>query len=180
MKFRHLATAISLSGLALLGAGASLLRAQAPQPQQAPQQQAPRQVGPRPERTRLRAEVVRLRTEVEMARFDYELAREVLLEELKISRGLKLAGGIMGAFDKLESATNQAQAAPGQEPPPRPADQERKKVAEAAEIEEKKEAAQEAAAIAEAKKELTRLFHVLEEKRLDLDDAEYRYRDTPR
>ena len=47
--------------------------------------------------------------------------------------------------------------------------------AKAAEQKEKEEEAQEEAAIAGAKKELNRLFTLLSEKRLDLEDAERNY-----
>jgi hypothetical protein len=164
-----------LSGVALLGTGATLLWAQAPQP--------PRAAPARADRAKLRAEVVRLRTEVEMLRFDYELAREKLLEELKLRRGLKMTGGMLALGSSIQNALNNA----GSNPPGAAAGQatqpDQKKDAEAvkaAELEEKKDAAEEAAFIAERKKDLTRQFGSLSERRLDLEDAERAYREAPR
>lgn len=162
MKRRRLTAC--LAALALFGTAATLLRADPP----------------RADRTRLRAEVVRLRTEVEMLRFDYELARDALLEDLKLRRGLKMAGGMISFGSALQSALNEA----GQEPAaPRPeTDHDRKKAADAAkaaEREEKKDAAEEASFIAGRKKELARLFSLLAAKQLDLEDAERLYRASP-
>ena len=56
MNLKHLA--VWFSGVAFLGAGATLLFAQPPQPA--------REAQARVDRTKLRVEVVRLRTEVEM------------------------------------------------------------------------------------------------------------------
>jgi hypothetical protein len=174
MKLRHLAAWIS--GVALVGTGATLLCAQSPQP--------PREGPVRIGRDKLRAEVIKLRTEVEMLRFDYELARDGLLEELKIERGLKMAGGMIAFGTSIQAAINQeAGAEPPRVAPRRETEQDRKKAAEAAkaaEREEKKAEAQEAAIIAERKKELARLFALLAEKRLDLEDAERNYRENPR
>ncbi|MDR3622377.1 MAG: hypothetical protein P4L85_23710 [Paludisphaera borealis] len=178
MRMRHLAA--WFSGAALLGTGATLLWAQPPQP--------PRAAPARAERDKLRAEVIKLRTESEMLRFDYELARDNILEELK------MAGQLMGAFGGLQVAINEPQAeppglAPGQLPE---ADQGKAaEAAKAAKQEEKKAALenskaaeemakQEAAFIAEQKKDLTRRFTLLTEKRLELEDAERSYHESPR
>jgi hypothetical protein len=161
MRFRHLA--VWFLGMALFGT--TLLRAQPPR------QDRPAQ---------LRAEVVRLRTEAEMLRFDYELARDRLLEELKMGRGLRTMGGLIGLGASLQSAMNDASSGVA---PRKLSEQERKKAAEAtkvAEQEEKKAEVQEASFLAEQKKELSRLFALLAEKRLDLEDAERKYRETAR
>jgi hypothetical protein len=163
------------SGVALLVTGATLLCAQPPQPQ--------REVPNRIDRGKLRAEIVKLRTEVEMLRFDYELARDGVLEELKLGRSLKMAGGMMGLGLAMQSAINGATTNPAGAAPRKASEEDRKKAAEAAraeEQEEKKLAAEEAAFIAEQKKELTRRFALLAEKRLDLEDAERNYRENPR
>lgn len=174
MNLRLLAAWIS--GLALLGTGAAMLRAQPPQ--------APRQAQARSERDKLRAEVIRLRTEVEALRFDYELARDNFLEELKMGRGLKMAGAMFGLAGAMQSAVNQAEDKPPGEAPPKETEQDRKKAAGAAKAvadqQEKKQAAQETAMIAEAKKELASKFALLTAKRLDLEDAERNYREFPR
>jgi hypothetical protein len=172
MKWRHLAA--WFSGVALLGTGATVLWGQPPQ--------APREVPARTQRDQIRAEVVRLRTEVEMLRFDYELKRDGFLEELKISRGLRMGGQLFSAVGAIQSAINRAGEDQPGEAAKRESEQDRKKAAEeakAAEQEEKKEAAAEAAAIAEAKKELARLYSLLAEKRLELEDAERLYREPP-
>ncbi|SIO29851.1 hypothetical protein SAMN05444166_3592 [Singulisphaera sp. GP187] len=188
MKFRHLA--VWFSGVALLGTGATFLWAQPPQSQR---------VAPaRTERDKLRAEIVELRTESEMLRFDYELARDGVLEELKISRSMKMAGQVMGAVGDLQVTINESQVEPSGLAPGQGSEQDRKKATEAAKAakQEKRKAAQaaalenrkaveemakeEAAFIAEQKKDLTRRFALLAEKRLDLEDAERRYRENSR
>jgi hypothetical protein len=168
MKFRHFAAWFSV--VALLGMGATLIRAQPPQ--------RPREGPVRPDRARLRAEVIRLRTEVEMLRFDYDLARDGLIEDVKTEKGFKMAGEMMGA---IQFSINEAGAKPPGEPPRQETEQARKKAAQEAkkaDEEEKREAAELAAAIAERKKELARRFASLAEKQLDLEDAERNYRDT--
>ncbi len=75
----------------------------------------------------------------------------------------------------------QSSSAMSGETPPKPSEQERKKAAEEAkkaEQEEKREEAEIAKFVAERKKELTRRFGLLEEKRLDLEDAERNYRES--
>ncbi len=159
MKFRHLAA--WFSGVILLGTAATLLHAQPPQPA-------------RLDRAKLRAEVVKLRVEVEMLRFDYELAHNDLLEDLKMTKGLRMLGPMMQLGGAIQSAMSG-------ETPPRPSEKERKKAAEEAkkaEQEEKQQEAQVAAFVAERKKELSRRFGLLEEKRLDLEDAERNYRES--
>lgn len=164
------------SAIALLGAGAMLLRAQPPQ--SGPKGSTPIN------RDKLRAQIIQLRTETEMLRLDYELARDGLVDAVKTRRGLKLAGGLIGFGTAIQNAMNQA-AAPqpnGAAPQPRPEPDSKKEAesAKAAEDEEKKDAAEEAAFIAERKKELSRLFSSLAEKSLDLEDAERRYREISR
>ena len=175
MKVRSLE--VWLAGLALLGTGAAVLFAQPPQPA------ASSGAAARTGRDKVRAQVITLRTEVEMLRLDYELAREGLLEELKMSRGLKMAGGLIGFGVKIQNAMNQgATNAPATAPPPE-SEQDRRKAADeakAAEQEEKKQAAMEAAYVAERKQELSRLFALMEAKRLDLEDAERHYRELSR
>lgn len=168
MDRRHLA-AWSF-GMALLGAGATLLWAQPPKPRG----EAP----PGIERGRLRAEVIRLRTEVEMLRLDYDLARDGLLEELKVERGLKMAGGMMQVGFAIQSAIQAGQNPPA-DAPQKPSAPDPKAEAEAAEA-EKKEQAKEAAFVAERKKELARRYAAWAEKRLDLEDAERVYREGAR
>jgi hypothetical protein len=170
MTFRH--PVPWLSGIALLSIGAICLFAQQPQP--------PREGPAQTERDKLRAKFITLQTEVEMARFDYELARDSLLEELKIFRGLKMGFEFLGSFQITTTIkttdTDAAQGAPSQE-----SEEERKKAAEEAQEAERREqeyAAQTTAAVAKAKVELTRLFTLLSEKRLDLEDAERQYRET--
>jgi len=157
-------------GAALIASGATLLRAQpAAQPAEAP---VPSNRGA------LRARIIKLRTETEMLRLDYELARESLLEELKIVRGLKLAGGLFQLGAAVQDAVNESgEKAPGVAPTPETRKQSAE-AAKAAELEEKKAAAEQAAYVAESKKELARLFTSLSEKRLDLEDAERAYRAT--
>ncbi|WP_237722420.1 hypothetical protein [Singulisphaera acidiphila] len=184
MKLRHLAA--WFSGVALLGTGATFLGAQPPQPQR---------VAPaRTERDKLRAEIVELRTESEMLRFDYELARDIVLEERKMSRSMKMAGQLMGAVGDLQVTINESQVEqPGLAPEQdrkkateiaKAAEQEKRKAAQAAALENRKAveemAKEEAAFIAEQKKDLTRRFALLAEKRLDLEDAERRYRENSR
>ncbi|APW64025.1 hypothetical protein [Paludisphaera borealis] len=184
MRMRHLAA--WFSGAALLGTGATLLWAQPPQPQRAAPAQA--------ERDKLRAEVIKLRTESEMLRFDYELARDGVLEELKMGRSMKMAGQLMGAFGGLQAAINEPQAeppglAPGQVPEPdqgkaaeaaKAAKQEEKKAALENSKAAEEMAKQEAAFIAEQKKDLGRRFTLLTEKRLELEDAERNYHESLR
>ncbi len=52
----------------------------------------------RAEHAKLRAEVIRLRTEVEMLQLDFDLARADLLEDLKLIKGMAMAGDLMSAF----------------------------------------------------------------------------------
>jgi hypothetical protein len=173
MRWGHLV--VWLSGAALLGTGATILCAQPPQPRR----EAPTGV----RRDELGAEVVKLQTEVEMLRLDYELARDGLLEDLKLRRGLKLAGGMMQVGAAIQSAINDATAQPPGAAPRREPEPDPKKAAEAekaAEEEERKEAAEEAAFIGERKKELARRFESLARRRLDLEGAERRYREVPR
>jgi hypothetical protein len=173
MKRRHLA--VWLSGAALLGTGATILCAQPPQLRR----EAPPGIG----RDEIRAEVVRLQTDVEMLRLDYELARDGLLEDLKLRRGLKMAGGMMQFGSAIQSAINAATTQPPGAAPRREPELDPKKAAEAekaAAAEERKEAAEEAAFIGERKKELARLFALLARRRLDLEDAERHYRESPR
>ncbi len=171
MNLKH--RAVWFSGVAFLGAGATLLFAQPPQPA--------REAQARVDRTKLRVEVVRLRTEVEMLRFDYELARDGLLEEVKIERGLKMAGGMMGAFSAMQVGINEKGGEPSGAARRQETEQDRKKAAEAAKAAEQEEKKgriwQMTAVIAERKKELAFKFALLEEKRLDLEDAERSYRD---
>lgn len=163
MKLRHLAS--WFSGAALLGMGATLLFAQAPQP--------PREGAARIDRARLRKEIIKLRTEVEMLRLDYEFAHEGLSDELKVARGLKLAEGMFGAFPVVSGPRPR----PGAEAPRQEAEQDRKKSAEEAKAAELAEKAVEAA-ISEEKKKLGQIFALLSEKRLDLEDAEQSYREA--
>jgi hypothetical protein len=186
MKLRYLTACVS--GMAVFATGASLLWAQQAQD---PARQSPN----RTERQKLRAEVIKLRTEVEMLRFDYDLARDGALEEIKLARGLKTAGGIMASVTTLQAALiaagSQEPGAPplaktGDRalpvpPPPQETEQDRNKAAEAAkaaEIEEKKEAAEEAALVAKVKEILSQRYTQLSEKQLDLEDAERKYRES--
>jgi hypothetical protein len=205
MKLRHLA--FCLSGLALFGTGATLLFGR-PAPT-APQTTKP---SPRTDRDKVRAEVITLRTEVEMLRLDYELARDELLDELKMIRGLRTAGELIGIGASVQNAFNQAVANPVDSLPPReavanpvdslppPEAREAPKTSaasaktvvnaekehapaeavKAAEKAEKENAAALNAEIAARKKVLSHLFALLEAKRLDLDEAERRYRDLTR
>ena len=171
MKLRQLAA--WFTGVALLGTGATLLCAQPSQPAG--------EARPRIDRGKLRAQVIELRTEVEMLRFDYELARDGLLEEVKIERGLKMAGGLIGSFSAIQVAINKDAAQPPGGARRQETEQDRKKATEAAkaaEQEEKKNEAELTAVIAERKKELARKFKLLSEKRLDLEDAEQKYRES--
>ncbi len=171
MKFRHLAAWFSV--VALLGLGATFIRAQPPQ--------RPHEVPVRVNRDQLRAEIVKLRTEVEMLRFDYELARDGLKEDVKTEKALKMAGGMMQSVFAMQSAINEASAKTPGEAPRQTSEQDRRKKTEEAkkaEQEEKREEAELAAAIAERKKELARLFALWAKKQLDLEDAERNYRET--
>ncbi len=107
MKIRHLAAWLSV--VVLLGASATLLRAQAPRANPAPA-----------DRAKLRAEIVKLRTEVEMLQFDYDLARVGLMDDVKMEKGLKMAGSMMGAVSAMQVAMigeqNEANAPPPAEP----------------------------------------------------------------
>jgi hypothetical protein len=171
MRFGHLAA--WFSGVALLGTGAALIRAQPPQP--------PREGPTRHDRAKLRAEVIKLRTEVEMLRFDYELTRDGLMEDVKTRKALKMAGGMMQLGAAIQTAINEAQTTPPGDAPRHETEQDRRKAAEEArkaQQEEAKEAAEEAAFLAERRKELTRRAASWAEKRMDLDDAERDYRAT--
>ena len=167
MTLRHIAS--WLSGVALVGAGATLLCAQPPQPPR----ESPSRIG----RDELRAKIIKLRTEVEMLRLDYELARDGMLEDLKLRRGLKMAGGMMQLGTAIQSAINDATAQPPGAAPLRGPERDPKKAATA---EERNEAEEEAAFMGERKKEHARLFAALARRRLDLEDAERRYRASPR
>jgi hypothetical protein len=172
MKWGHLA--VWLSGAALFGTGATILWAQPPQTRR----EAPTGIG----RDELRAEVVKLQTDVEMLRLDYQFARDGLLEDLKLRRGLKMAGGMMQLGTAIQSAINEATAQPPGAIPRREPGPDPKMAAEAekAAAEAEKAAAEEAAFIAERKKELVRLFASLARRKLDLEDAERRYRESSR
>lgn len=113
-----------------------------------------------------------------MLQIDYELARESLLEELKIARGLKLAGGLFQFGAAIQDAVNDSgEKPPGVAPTPE-ALRQSAEAAKAAEQEDKKATAEQAAYVAERKKELASLFTALSEKRLDFEDAERAYRAT--
>ena len=171
MTFRLLAA--WCSGVLLLGTAATLTRAQPPQPA--------RHAPVRFDRARLRAEVIKLRTEVEILRFDYDLTRDGLMEDVKLRRSLKLAGGMMQFGTALQSAINDAGTRPPGEAPRTEPEQDRKKAALAAkkaEQEEKQEAAEEAAFLADRKKDLIRRAASLAEKQIDLEVAERSYRET--
>jgi hypothetical protein len=169
MTLRNLA--VCLAGAALIGIGATFLFAQPPQGAPAARVVAGRDT--------LRAGIVKLQTEVEMLRLDYELAREGLLEDLKLRRGLRMAGGVMQLGFAIQSAVNDATAQTPGSAPKRDPEQDRKQAAEAKQ-EEKKEAADDAAFIGERKKELARLFTLLSQRQLDLEDAERTYREGRR
>ena len=96
MKLRKLAAWIC--GLAAFGAGVTILWAG---PQSA---RETGQLGSKG--ASCAAEIIKLRTEVEMLRFDYELQRDGVLEELKIERGLRMAGGMIGLGVSLQNAIN--------------------------------------------------------------------------
>jgi hypothetical protein len=117
------------------------------------------------EHAKLRAEVIRLRTEVEMLQLDYDLARADLIEDLKLIKGMAMAGDLMSAFG---GARNQAPAGDA-----KARDAEAKKERE----DEKEREAAKASFVAERKKELARLAASLASKRLDLEDAERQYRE---
>ena len=161
-------TAAFITSIVLLGLGAKLIQAQAPQPAQLN--------AANPDLSKLRADIVKLRTEVEMLQFDYDFERMILFEEVKFVRGMKMAGPLI-------SAVSRATVTRSDEPAKPPTELEKNKAAEKAkaeEIQEKKEEAAEAAAIKERKKELARIFGMLSEKRLDLEDAERTYRESVR
>ncbi len=207
MKIRHLAAWLSV--VVLLGASATLIRAQGP--------------GAKPataERARLRETIVKLRTEVEMLQFDYDLARVGLMDDVKMEKGLKMAGSMMGAVGAMQVAMNDARnqayapepvepgnalppqalppgvpgepvvvrPAPSSPPPPpvrpQPSAKDRQQAEAKAkkdqEEAEKKEEAEMAKAVAERKKELERIYASLSAKRLDLEDAERSYREGAR
>jgi hypothetical protein len=142
---------------------------------------------PATNREKLRAEVIKLRTETEMLRFDYELARERVLEQLKMARSMMLGGQLIGAVSRFQVSINEAQAEAGSLPPGRPLNQARKQAVEeenkkaelAAEQANRKAEAelakQEATFIADEKKELIRLYTLLAQKQMDLEDAQKRY-----
>ena len=134
-----------------------------------------------------------------MLRLDYELARHELLDELKMIRGLRTAGELIGIGASVQNAFNQAVVNPIDSLPPPEAREAPKtpaaeaKAAEKAEKEhataeaakesekaEKENAAALSAEIAARKKVLAHLFALLEAKRLDLDEAERRYRERLR
>jgi hypothetical protein len=165
MKARQIA--VLVSGVALLGTVATLLRAQPA----GPGGQNNRPIG----RAKLRAEVIKLRIEVEMLRFEYEQLRGAANDELKLVRGLNMAGSMMAIGAALNGAgpNPRAGAAPGQK-----SDADRKieaEAAKAAEQAEKQQAAQEAEFIAEAKKQLAQKYAPLAAKQMDLEDAEREY-----
>jgi hypothetical protein len=206
MKIRHLAAWLSV--VVLLGASATLIRAQGPG------------VNPASARAKLRAEIVKLRTEVEMLQFDYDLARVGLMDDVKMEKGLKMAGSMMGAIGGFQVAMNEARneanappsagpddalppgavapaavaapavvrPAPSSPPPPsvrpQPSAKDRQqaeaKAKKAQEEAEKKEEAELAKAVADRKKELERIYTSLSAKRLDLEDAERAYREGAR
>jgi hypothetical protein len=160
-----------LTAIALLGAGATLLRAQ----------QTPRPAGPTApaDSSGLRAAIIELRVEVEMLQFDFDLARNDLLEDVKTRKSLRMAGAMMQLGGAIQSAINEAAADPPARPPRAKTEAERKKEvkeAKEAEQEQKRDEAEQAAFIAERKKELARLATALASKRLDLEDAERKYR----
>lgn len=167
MQLRHLAAWLAVASL--VGGGAALLRAQpaAEPPGRASKEQA----------DRIRSRIIELRTDVEMLRFDYELERDELLEDLKIARGLELAGGFMAFGAALQPGVNAAGDKPPGEAPPLSPEQARKEAAEKAKAaeSEKQDQAKRAAFIEERKKELCRRYALLSAKRLDLEDAERSY-----
>jgi hypothetical protein len=168
MKCRKLAAWICV--VALLGMGATLLRAQPPQ--------LPADGQGRVDVVQMRSEIIKLRTEVEMLQFDFDLARVDLLEDVKTRKSLKMAGAFMQFGGALQSAINEA-SKPDDQRRPKKSEQERKKEAEEAKKEmeeEKKEEAEQAAFLADRKKELARLAESLASKRLDLEDVERQYR----
>lgn len=155
-----------LFGFALLVTGVALAFAQQAQP--------PRERSTRADREKLRAQIVKLRTEVEMARFDYDYARDDLLEGLKTVKGLKMGFQMLGSVRVVEgsAATEEAKKRSA-------ADRKKeRKEEQAAEEEEKKDRAEMAEVIAKHKPELIRLFTLLSEKRMDLEDAERQYREA--
>jgi hypothetical protein len=157
MTWRH-RTAWAV-GAVLIGMGATILWAQ-----------PPREDAARGDRARLRASIVRLRTEAEMLRLDYEAARDGVLEELKLERGLRMAGSAMGIGLAIESAVSggdEAKAA-------------RAEAAKARVTEYAKAQGDDAAFLAERKTKLAPLFARLAETRLDLEDAERAYREPLR
>jgi hypothetical protein len=166
MKVRHLAAWFST--VALLGTGAAFIHAQPPQP--------PREAPPRLDRARLRDQVIKLRAEVEMLRFDYDVTREALLDDLKTRRALQLAGGMIQLGASIQNAIVESQENPPRDAPRQPdakkSAEDAKAVAEAG----KKDAAEEAAFIAERKQELSLGAAALAAKQMDLEDAERSYR----
>jgi hypothetical protein len=127
---------------------------------------APRaEAAPRLDRPKIRAEVQRLRAEVETLQLDYDLARADLMEDAKLIKGMALAGGLMSALGGLgaQAPVKTAQANDAE--------------ARKAEREAKKADDEQAAYIADKKKELARIAGALAAKRLDLEDAERRYRE---
>ena len=118
-----------------------------------------------------------------MLQLDYDLARADLMEDMKLRKGLKMAGGLLQLGASIQNSINEAGEKPPGEAPREESQQARKKAAEdakKAEQMEKQDAAEEAAFIAERKKELARRMAALAERQLDLEDAERTYRETSR
>jgi hypothetical protein len=121
------------------------------------------------EGAKLRAEVARLRAEVEMLQLDFDLARTDLIDDLKMAKGMAMMGGLISSLHIINGPPNQAPAGDA-----KAREAESKKEQEDA----KKTEAEVAAYVAERKKELARLAAALASKRLDLEDAERRHRET--
>jgi hypothetical protein len=149
-------------GCALLGTVATLVDAQPPD---------------NVREARLRLKVVELQTEVQMLHFDYELRREAVLEELKMVRGMRMMGGVMSFAAEFNAAVENAEADGPGVPQPEDSELDPKQAAEQAKAAKEQEE-QEATFLAEQKKELVRLFALVAEKRLDLEEAERKYRET--
>jgi hypothetical protein len=177
MKLRHLAAWIF--GAALIGMGATFLRAQ--------QLQAPREGAALVGRDKLRADIIKLRTEVERLDFDYQIAREFLrgdvsslaqhyaelrLDKIKV---FEVVGGLDWSITIKDGTDSKPAEGDAQQTP----DLERKTAPEESTA-PVLDLSGEAAVIAAMKKELARHFAILAEKRLDLDDAERRYRELSR
>lgn len=169
MTLKHIA--VYFSGMVVLGMGSILLFAQSPQP--------PHATPIRVERVKLRAEVIKLRTEVEMLRLDYEFARDMLRQEMSMNIGLQLVGVVSKAVSEVRDPSHITGA--------KPTDTEKRQesekaagAAKAANEQEKKELAEEAATMAENKKQLRSMYTVLAAKQMDLEDAERSYREASR